>query len=580
MPNICFVAASRGAGWNIPLMSLDWMSMSEEQPDATARPADLIPILLIGIGLSLLLIFYVPVDGHWSGDQGAKFVQIQSLIHSRFADIAIIYPGSSIDPTGEFSPVPVLYTIPRDGHMVSIYSYPFAFICAGFFKLAGAVGLRFPSLGAALGILFISSRLGKVLGARSSFLLPWIIILATPVLFYSLAFWEHALAALAAVGCLMLAARSVESEHSLKALAAGFVAGLAFLVRPEGLFLGPAACVGLNMATPKRWPLVGACMSGWALGLAPGILMNMVIYGQPLGGGVAKNYGDRALIEQLMIGRGRIIEGLIFDRDSFFWLLILLVALGAVMGLMTGVWLSSATLFLSLMILALRLSEKGMFINTGLVASCPLLLLALTRQGDPSRALPVVRLLRSTCLLYISAIVLTAPNDGGTQWGPRYLLAVIAPLAVLALYNTEHLIRKARNVGRGMATLSVGIIFLVSMSLQVHSLRLHRSLLFHRLAVNGAIEEIGHNVVLTDGWGGAQLLAPLYFERRIFLLHRQQMLDSFITRLRAHDVDGFVFAATQTWSQDLIALEASGVTCREAANFSGALLVLDCRIPA
>ena len=41
------------------------------------------------------------------------------------------------------------------------------------------------------------------------------------------------------------------------------------------------------------------------------------------------------------------------------------------------------------------------------------------------------RFLGTVTLVYVALVVLTAPNDGGGQWGPRYLLLMFVPLTVL-----------------------------------------------------------------------------------------------------------------------------------------------------
>jgi hypothetical protein len=47
----------------------------------------------------------------------------------------------------------------------------------------------------------------------------------------------------------------------------------------------------------------------------------------------------------------------------------------------------------------------------------------------------------------IGLTVMTAPNDGGSQWGPRYLLPAFVPLAVLAADALEGAVARRREAG-------------------------------------------------------------------------------------------------------------------------------------
>ena len=52
--------------------------------------------------------------------------------------------------------------------------------------------------------------------------------------------------------------------------------------------------------------------------------------------------------------------------------------------------------------------------------------------------------LRNVAALFILAVWLTAPNDGGAQWGPRYLLPACVPLAVVSGFAVRELALRTR----------------------------------------------------------------------------------------------------------------------------------------
>ena len=63
--------------------------------------------------------------------------------------------------------------------------------------------------------------------------------------------------------------------------------------------------------------------------------------------------------------------------------------------------------------------------------------------------------LAGVALIDIALVVLTAPNDGGGQWGPRYLLFAFAPAAVLAAGVFEAAARR-QTVGILAVVLALG----------------------------------------------------------------------------------------------------------------------------
>ena len=543
------------------------------------RSLQLASLALITAGLALVLALLIPQDGFLASDQGAKLVQVESLLHHRFADLSLVYSGENIDPAGALSPLPALYAVRHRGRWVSIYSYPYALLGAMAHALAGPIGLRGLSLLAVVGMLWIAASLARTLGLRSAEAVPWLLILATPLLFYALVFWEHALAGLMALGGLALSDRSVRNHSSGTALLAGLVAAAGFGIRTELLFFGPALCLGLAIALPTARRLARAQILGWSLGVLPLLLWNLRIYGHLLGGGVIKNYSDRPWLERLVADRDQIIEGLIFDRGLSPWLLALVIVAVLAMRWATARWVAVGIFILATASLGLRYDEPGMFIETGLAASCPLLLLAFARRPGGDSASPSRSLLLWTSGAYIVMVTLTAPNDGGTQWGPRYLIAVVVPLTLLAVSHVEGWWRSREPTTWRWIAASLLIVFLVSVSQQIHSVGFLRSLLYHRQAIHQATVEVGHEIVLTDVWWGPSLLAPLYFDRSVMLLHRQTQLSQFVEMLRAHEIDRFVFAATQTWSKDPATRTAAGIACHLVRDFSAAVVVLDCQLP-
>ncbi len=523
----------------------------------------------------------------WAGDQGAKLIQVESLIRSGGGDLALAFPGAAIDPGGDFSPLPALYTVPGSGGAVSVYSYPFAFLCAPLFDAFGHHGLILPSLAAAIGLLALFLPLARAAGIRSPRWFAAALAAATPVLFYAFTFWEHQLAACVASGALLLAARALGDGRAAWAAAAGTIAALGFLIRPEALFLGPALGLGLAAAragAPRdRLALAGAAVLGWMIGLIPGVWLHQTLYGHPLGGAAALNFGRPALdsmpllAEKLSPGRARLALSLALDREPDLRLFALLIVLALAIRFTAGRWRAVPCLALAAASFWLWLPESGPYLKTGLLASCPLLLLALTPPDEPSPGRPTRSLLYWFCALYFLAVALTAPNDGGAQWGPRYLLPLIPPAAALAWHRAERLLRHPERPERVVTAQLVAVLLGISAILQVHSLSVLESSLTRSATLRDATAEVGHRIVLTDIWWAPQILARLYFERQIFLLHEPRQLEDFVALLDAHDLERFVLVASRDEHRDLDRLRAAGADCRSTVDSDRPLLVLDCR---
>ncbi len=544
-------------------------------------------MLSIGIGASLVLTLYLPGDGLWTGDQGAKLIQVQSLLQNRFSDPALSYPGAAIDTAGDFSPLPALYTVPGQGGAVSVYSYPYALVCALLFATFGNPGLVLPSLAATAGLLALFVPLARSMGIGSPRWFAVILAVATPVLFYAVSFWEHQMVACIAAGSLVLAVRALDGGRAAWPFSAGVVAGLGFLIRPEAFHLGPALCLGLAAALPggaRRLELAGTAVLGWILGLLPGVWLHLAVYGHPLGGAATLNFGESTLqsvpllAEKLLAARGQLVLHLAFDRAPALWLFALSVALALAIRLTAGRRRAAVCLALTAAALGSCLPASGHFLKTGLLASCPLLLLALAPPGAPSPGKEARSLLLWFCAIYFLAVAATAPNDGGAQWGPRYLLPLIPPAAALAWVQAERLLGLPRRLERAAAVLLVAVLVMLSAALQLHSLTVLEHSLSRSRNLQEATASVGHQVVLTDVWWAPQILARLYFERQVFLLHPTRRLKAFVATLAAHEIPSFVFVATRDEFRNLERLRAAGAACRSTAELAGPLLVLDCRL--
>lgn len=141
---------------------------------------------------STLLFGYVgPLNGFWSTDQGVKLIQVQSLLLNKFSSSALIYPGAAIDTDDRVSPLRGQY-YQHDGHTYAMFSDAFALISSVPFFFFGFAGLYlFPLVSLATLSLICTCIARPLLGSRGALLLALALTLTSPLLFYSVIFWEH-----------------------------------------------------------------------------------------------------------------------------------------------------------------------------------------------------------------------------------------------------------------------------------------------------------------------------------------------------------------------------------------------------
>jgi len=112
--------------------------------------------------------------------------------------------------------------------------------------------------------------------------------------------------------------------------------------------------------------------------------------------------------------------------------------------------------------------------------------------------------------LVLASVWLTAPNDGGAQWGPRYLLFVFVPLVVLAADAIEALPRRLPTL------VALGALLLVCLWIDRG---IYRDLRATKNSYGRIVDFIDHQVdpggfVVTDLWWLDQVGAAATFDRR------------------------------------------------------------------
>jgi hypothetical protein len=319
-------------------------------------------------------------DAFFAGDPGVKLIAARNALAHPSRPLEIPLPTVN----GRALPFVEPFFARHGDHTHAVTSELFPLLTAPLIALFGLRGAYvLPALGFLMAVAAVSA-LGKALDARRDGLWTGVVAaVATPFLFYGLELWEHMPAvALGALGA-VLTVRSAASRASGVCWAAGALFAAATLLRPEAAWFAVAVLVASRWLDPRpSWRALAAIVAGGALAAAPFELYTFLHFGTLTPPHVSTN--------AVLLGGTSIAERTTFAR----------------------LWLFSG-------------ADASIWRATPVIAIALAAALA-TAEGRGSRFLWIVAAVDAVLVL------LTAPNDGGAQWGPRYLLFAYLPLAVLA----------------------------------------------------------------------------------------------------------------------------------------------------
>ncbi|MBI2220594.1 MAG: hypothetical protein HYU53_05245 [Acidobacteria bacterium] len=376
------------------------------------------------IGFTVLLASLsagLPADGFFAGDPGVKLIAAQAAWEHPLRPLELDLPRINGAPAPQFlSP----FFVHHEGHAHAITSPLFPILSApfiGFFGVRGAYVLPIFAFGLLLVCMgVLAERLRLAAGTIGILLTAF----CSPMVFYGLEYWEH-LPALAAVmaGVTLLAV----GRTGWKIAAAGLLLSLAALLRPEGVWFCIAGGLAAMTILPSRSRAVLAM--AFAAGMLPIVVFNYLHFGNLSGVHVSSNLG--ALVTDWP--RSRIM---LLDRwfgPSGNWavaLALMLMLVGFLWGATPGGRIAG---YFGLGLLSTGVA-LGWLPRENLWAAAPTAALALA-PVEPGQGPSIARAVGWATLLGIVAVIATAPNDGGAQWGPRYILFAAPVLLLVAAHK-------------------------------------------------------------------------------------------------------------------------------------------------
>jgi hypothetical protein len=428
-------------------------------------------------------------DAFYSGDPGVKLVAVRNIIAHPAAPFEVALPSIG----GETVPYVEPFFQIHGSHAHAITSPLFPILSAPLFLAFGLHGLYIlPAAGFLLAVTGCGA-LAVALDARRRPLITMMTAAAgTPLLFYGLEFWEHAVAAGCAAFALALFARG-------RSFASGVLFGAAVLMRPEAAWLAIAAVLA-SVALPRRPRIAefGLVAAGALVALGPLEIYGVVHAGSLVPLHVSSNVSDVA-------------QGWLDSRLS-------LVSLWFVAGTDASFW------------------------RVAPVVVCALATLALSPPRDGRRFLWI------TAALNLLLIVATAPNDGGAQWGPRYLLLTYLPLTVLAADGIDML--PAKNAG---AWVAIAAALTASIWIQRNGYRQLRGtkIAYGRVVDFVSAEASAGTTIVTDLWWLDQVASSVLDERTMLYASQASAGQAIVQRLSDRAEPEVTIIRSTTESSDL-----------------------------
>jgi hypothetical protein len=531
------------------------------------------PLALLAAALVLAVytvaILVIPEGAFWSPDEGAKFIQLESLGWRGGFAYEIPYAAKELDPGFELyparcAPVP-LYPVPlgADGAQ---FHWPMAFPLLSRVPLA-VFGLRGLYVVPLLSGWLTALAAGQLMRAWSDRLSPAAILLvglATPVCFFSLTYWEHTLTTFLALAALCaVARRSTVDARSLWLPALLLTASV--LLRVEMLaFAGALLAAAWRLTDMPRarpqgrgrsWIAVSALA---VLALLAAVPQRQLAYfthlPEALRGNLAKLphlHGALAAVFVDAPGNQAPIVGWLARRLAFVAFLAPIVSV-----FIRSAWIEGAVLLAALVgtfdfSLSLAIREPYLSLH-GFLAVSPFLVFAVYALPPALRERQRSQLvIAGTGVLYAVlgfAAILTFKFGGdgsyatGLEWGNRGLLTLYPIATVLALAALQAYWRSTRPpLLKGAVSLTVAVLMLLGVLLEARGVwLLYES---RQLAASWEVALRGPLPVVTDAWWLPADLAPFFTTHPMMCVKKPSALGSWLDGAQAHGVEGFTYAS-------------------------------------
>lgn len=508
----------------------------------------LLALACVAATYGVLAFLVMPREAFFSSDEGLKLIQLQSFVRRGLGDFTLDYPGRELDPALSYVPINNPPPLIREGRIYAVYPVFFPLLTVPLYRLLDYAGLYVIPLASGVLTLVISYYIARLTGDNgpSSIL---VLAFCTPLIFYSLLFWDHTLGTLLFTLALLLVVKNLEQPKQLLLVLGGMLTGLAIWVRSELYVMAVVMPVVYYFLGSRRFSHALSLGAGTLMGLVPLWLFQYLVYGDFIG----PHVGHLAwLAEELPVATDRVailyhtlLEGNSSPAMSFLFI----IAFVASAMLVRAPKLRTNRLLVIIAFAGLALATIPNILEAamgrplgGLITTSPFLAFSFATLLNSSFGRKN-RFLLTLSVGYITLVCLMTPVDPGLQWGPRFLLPILPPLTILATNNFSALNTHGGFSRRGL--LKVCFLSMVALSLLVQMSGL-RTLYILKTRDARLIEntsQIGSAYIISDEYGYAEYVAPLFYEKQFFYARDQEAYQELTETLLKNGIHSFAVVA-------------------------------------
>jgi hypothetical protein len=463
-------------------------------------------VVIVASAVVALVWLAVSPAGLFSGDEGIKLAETQSLAFHSYREASLYEPGARFTTNGEFRPfggAPFVFTGDDPTRVYGTYPLLYPALAAPLYRLGGYRGMALLSFAGFVAVLILTARLARRCSLSEPAVACAVAIVGfgTTLPLYSATIYEHTVAA-----AMVLAAIDVTLGGPAAAgrmWIGGVLFGLATCFRTELYAFAPAMTIvvawrlGIGRTSWRRWLAFAAGSMCVVAGFVVVHRLATPVWHPTL---AASADGEVPALGRRL---GHVIAYELVDSG---WMLVVatLVVFAArrwlrlppiIATLMSGAWGIAA-------MLAIRdVGDPDVRAVTGMLTASPVLALGVMRSSGLRRQGSEVSVLALAAICYCATVVLLPKGAalGGLELGARYLLPVTPLLAIAATA-----VARRHPIDRTCWAVLFGI------SAAATAVNAKQQWRIRELGaeVLAAVDSAGAPVMFTEVWWVAQLAIP------------------------------------------------------------------------
>lgn len=505
-----------------------------------------------GIVLALVILLYLglrwgylPAGAYWSPDNGYRRLQTDAIrLPPDGLRFDLPYPGHKLDPAFAFVPIEGHFFFVREGEL-HLAQWPLLPLLAKpLIRLFGERGAEIiPMLAGVLCVWLVGQiiRRGQFGPTVSGMLMAGLL---TPVLIYSLVFWEHSLAAMVGIAALLFLAD--DCPYSLPRRAfflSGAVAGLAGGVRKEMLLFDAAMWVMLAVniwrsSPPERrdaWRKLFLWTAAFSIVVSGYWLTSFLKSGQLVPPEFHVSVSPEYSPESYLFTHGLPgIADFIFDEKYG------LMGTGLLFVVLAYVWAgykpSPGREALQAGLLVVLLAGNFYFLTDyspvgdgihGILTVSPFLILGLNRVAWDTRLgrnlLAVALGFLTLSILSLGLLTQRGANQAELEWGARFLLILFPLMIPLVVKGLGAILERTANVKNRLSQWAarlhfgaVALLMLFSALMQLLGVLNISLSVNNNLTLQQKILALPETHVLTEVWWVAAQAPKTYWDKQLF----------------------------------------------------------------